>query len=522
LPNPPITGLDKFFSDQGYAIVKVDVRGTGASFGSRQGEYSPIEVMDAKDILDWIDAQAWSDGNVGSYGTSYEGTTAELLCATQHPTVKAVIPGWSDFDVYKSPVRPYGMLASGFIKKWGFYVRMLDRNNSLILRESILPVDEELLKSAIKEHKNNLKVYKWTKKGEYRNSRFGMYSYGECSPVYWEKQIEASNIPMLVLTSWLDAGTAEGTLQRLQYFSNNQKVLLMATNHGGWAHASPFVVSDSWVKPTPTPLRQAQAQLDFFDHHLKHQDKGVDDWDRIKYYTLGEEAYHETEVWPPLGVKNQLMYFGANGLLQTEKPTSTNRPSPSPDGADTYKVNFSTTTGKKNRWTTQMGGPVLNLDDRQEQDDKMLTYTTAPLEKDMTITGTPIIRLKISSTTQDGALFVYLEDVDENGQSRYITEGGLRLIHRGENSDSTSYNFHSFNEEDASFMEKDKIATVDFQLMPTSVMIKKGHSLRIAIGGADKHTFDRVPKRGRPVYTVYRGVEGVSSIEIPIMRVEGE
>lgn len=100
----PIASLrerDSLFLANDYILVKVDVRGTGASYGKRPGEYTPIEVKDAKYIVDWVVDQPWSDGSVGAYGTSYSGTTAELLCATGHKAVKAVIPGWSDFDIYQ-------------------------------------------------------------------------------------------------------------------------------------------------------------------------------------------------------------------------------------------------------------------------------------------------------------------------------------------------------------------------------------------------------------------------------------
>jgi putative CocE/NonD family hydrolase len=178
---PKLYGRSKYFSDNGYVIVVVDTRGSGASFGTRISEYSTQEVMDASKVIDWIISQSWSNGRIGSYGTSYTGTTAELLCATKHPAVKAVIPGWSDFDVYRSPVRPYGLLASSFIRKWGMYVRFLDRNRKLILRSSIYPVHKDSLKGALKDHKGNLKVYKATKENEYRSSSKGGFDYEKCS-----------------------------------------------------------------------------------------------------------------------------------------------------------------------------------------------------------------------------------------------------------------------------------------------------------------------------------------------------
>ncbi len=509
-PNSPFGDLDTYFSENGYAIVKVDTRGSGASFGTRLGEYTPVEVMDAKAIIDWVTSQPWCDGNIGSYGTSYEGTTAELLCATNHPAVKAVIPGWSDFDIYRSPVRPYGMLASGFIKKWSRYVWLLDHNNGLILRETVLPVNDSL-KYALKEHKQNPNIYKLTKNAPHRNSSTGLYDYIKCSPVAWKKQIEKSNVPMLVLTSWMDAGTAEGTLQRLSNFSNPQNVIMMATSHGGWSNASPFVVEDTLFFPDPKYDEQHKLQLDFLDHYLKGVVNDVEDWPLIRYMNMGEEKFKESDQWPVKGVSESNFYFQEENGLSENRPTDT-------IGFDDYKIDFSVTTGTENRWTTQMGGPVRHLNKRNEQDDKMLTYTTSPMKEDLQITGTPTITLNLSSTHKDGAIFVYLEDVDENGVSCYITEGGIRLIHREKQENTDAYNLHSFNKEDAEFMQPGVIDEVIFKFWPTSVLIQKGHSLRVAISGADKATFDRIPKHGKPIITIHRSNEGISFLTLPVVR----
>lgn len=511
---PKLYGLSKYFSDNGYVIVVVDTRGSGASFGTRVSEYSVQEVMDAGKVLDWIVAQPWSDGKIGSYGTSYTGTTAELLCATKHPALKAVIPGWSDFDVYRSPVRPYGLLASSFIKKWGFYVRLSDRNRKLFLRSSVYPVNEDSLKSALKEHKGNMKVYPATKENAFRTSNKGTFDYEVCSVVHWEKEIEASNVPMFVLVSWMDAGTAEGAIQRLEHFTNPQKLLIMSTAHGGWPNASPFSVKDTIVQPIPSYLAQNKMQLDFFDQYVKGIDKGVDKWPLVSYFNMGEEKLKETNVWPIPGTVETHFFFQEAGNLSAAKSTTT-------EGTDTYKVDFDVYTSEKNRWTTQMGGPVYHLNSRNEMDERMLVYTSAPVTEDVQITGTPSVTIELSSTHEDGAVFVYLEDVDEQGNSTYITEGGLRLIHRKEINDTTvTYNSHTFSEEDAMLMVPGKAETIKLTLWPTSVLIKKGHSIRVAIAGADKSTFDRIPEKGTPTLTIYRTSAGSSFITLPI--VEGQ
>lgn len=216
-PLPSLSELDRFFLRHGYAVVKVDARGSGASFGTRPVEYGPQEVRDGYDVVEWAVSQPWSDGTVGAYGTSYSGTTAELLAAVEHPAVKALVPGWSDFDPYASPIRPYGLVAE-FVEDWGRMVAAMDRNDASVLGARVKRVDADesgaMRDSAVAMHHGNPSVYESVMRAEYRDDVLADdITYGETGPIHWVDAIRRSNVPMLVLVSWLDAGTVEGTFQ---------------------------------------------------------------------------------------------------------------------------------------------------------------------------------------------------------------------------------------------------------------------------------------------------------------------
>lgn len=55
-----------WFLAAGYAVVAVDVRGTGASFGSWRAPWQPEERADSQEIVDWIVSQPWSNQQVGN------------------------------------------------------------------------------------------------------------------------------------------------------------------------------------------------------------------------------------------------------------------------------------------------------------------------------------------------------------------------------------------------------------------------------------------------------------------------
>ncbi len=516
-PNPPLRPVDLEFIQHGYVVVKVDARGSGASFGTRPAEYGPEEVRDGYDVVDWVIKQPWSDGKVGAYGTSYTGTTAELLAAANHPAVKAVIPGWSDFDSYPSPMRPYGLVARGLMKTWSDLVGAMDRNDGGVLGSTVRPVDEDrdgsLLRQALADHAKNPNVFDAGIRAEFRDDELGGGATWETiSPIHYKAEIERSKVPMLVFVSWLDAGTADGTLFRFRHFTNPQKVLVMAGMHGGRGHASPYVVGSEPLPPIPSEAEQFAMRRQFFDRYLKGTPNETDQWPALRFFNLGEEKFHDTDVWPPKGTTGQTWHLSKGGGIVTDAAATA--------GTDRYEVDPTVTTGKFNRWMAQMGEPIVGLDNRGETDARMLGYTSEPLAADLQIAGHPVVTLRLSSNRPDGAVLVYLEDVGPDGRSRYLTEGGLRLIHRKIVPNpyaATDLPYHSFARKDAKPMTPGKAEDITFQLWPIAALIRQGHRIRVAIAGADQDIFDPVPADGNATLSVVTGGTTGSRVSLPVV-----
>src|SRR3981189_3726493 len=77
-PSPNSYKYRDMFVPRGYAVVVVDARGTGASFGTRDSFRSPRERADYKAVADWIVAQPWSDGRVGRTGLCCAGAPGDI------------------------------------------------------------------------------------------------------------------------------------------------------------------------------------------------------------------------------------------------------------------------------------------------------------------------------------------------------------------------------------------------------------------------------------------------------------
>jgi hypothetical protein len=127
----------------------------------------------------------------------------------------------------------------------------------------------------------------------------------------------------------------------------------------------------------------------------------------------------------------------------------------------------------------------------------------------------------MASTTTDDAIHAYLEAMAPSGHVIYLDEGISRVIHRKE-VDPRGLPYeplgpaHSFLRADAEPMKPGEVATIRFSLLPTSVLLRKGHSIRIALAGADANLFQRYPTTDTPTWTVYREAERSSFLELPV------
>ena len=89
------------FANHDYACIRVDMRGSGSSDGILHDEYSDQEVNDGVAVIEWIAAQSWCDGNVGTIGISWGGITGMQLAQRAPEALKTIIVlGASDQRYY--------------------------------------------------------------------------------------------------------------------------------------------------------------------------------------------------------------------------------------------------------------------------------------------------------------------------------------------------------------------------------------------------------------------------------------
>ncbi|MGQ0540045.1 MAG: CocE/NonD family hydrolase [Gemmatimonadaceae bacterium] len=505
------------FVSSGYAYVVVDVRGTGASFGSRNIELGPVEVRDGYEIVDWIIRQSWSDGKVGATGVSYVGTTAELLLVNRHPAVKAIAPQFSLFDAYSDIALPAGIPNTWFTTTWQAAIAPMDRNElAEPARRYFIgnrPVDGDsgaaLLAEAIRNHAANQNIHENLRGIVFRDdTAMAGWILDDVSPHAKLADIRAAGAAIYNYSGWYDGAYPRSAALRFRAVRTaGSRLILGPWNHGGGSYNSPSLGTLASRFP------HTRALLRFFDHHLKGIDTGIASEPVVRYYTMGEERWKSAHTWPVPGTRMRSWYFASGNALSANTPRDA-------DAADAYRVDTTAGTGSRSRWNTLVGGGPVSYPDRGLEDRKLLTYTSEPLSADVEVTGHPVVRLFVNSTAGDGIFLVYLEEVDETDRVRYVTEGALRALHRKLSSDPAEYASlvpqRTYLRRDAMPLVPGQVAQLTFDLLPTSYLFRKGRRIRVAVAGTDRDHFPVIPA-SPPTLLVQRNRAFPSRIDLPVV-----
>jgi putative CocE/NonD family hydrolase len=491
---------------EGFAFVRVDARGTGASFGTWHRAWDDAQRDDLVEVVDWLVGQPWSDGSVGSYGTSYDGSTAHLLAATGHPAVRAVVPRFALYDSYADVAAPGGVPLDHFLENWAAINWTLDGHPDratvplvLPVAGSVRPVDADadgaLLAAAQAEHAGNWDL--WADVGRMlRREDVGPGAdLGNGTPFQRVEELRRAGVPMWLWSSWYDGAYAAAQLRQLADPTLDVRVTIGPFSHG----ASMTPLGDP-LQPhlTNQPLSE---QVRDIAGYLRRQLTGAGHDPSpaaLRYYRLGD-GWQESPVWPPAGSRLVRHALGGAGVLGEG------------GGSRSWTVDHEASTGTAaTRWHGLIGGGAVQYADRRTQDARLLVWEGPVLAEPLGITGTPVVHLDLTSSVEDLALHVYLEAVLPDGWVLYLTEGLLRASHRHLASATTTTSAGT-SRPDPGPLRVGEQEQLQWELLPISVLLPAGSRVRISLAGADSPLFRRIPATG----DVHLEVHGTSWVDLP-------
>lgn len=422
----------------GYALVRIDSRGAGASPGILD-PHSPREIDDLELCIGWAGTQAWSSGKVGMTGISYFASN-QWRVAARKPKHLAALCIWEGYsDRYRDAARHGGILCT-FSRNWAeMQVKTVQHGRGERGQRS--RVTGELVGGLRTLDDATLEANRYNFWPEMQRNELD-------GPVYRERSAEFGliEVPLLSAANWGGQGLhLRGNFEGFLGAGSKQKWLEV---HGGthWA----VYYTDSAVA----------MQLRFFNHFLKNDANGWEQVPPVRLQVRHIDRFEERfeDCWPLKRTQWTKFYLHADGTLQGKPPST--------PAALKYEA---------------LG--------------KGLRFTSAPFEVETEITGPSAAKLKLSSATADADVFLVLHLIDPSGKevtfqgaldpNTPIGQGWLRASHRKlDPIRSRPYRpFHTHDEKQP--LVANAAVDLDVEILPTCIVVPVGYRLAMSVLGRD-------------------------------------
>ncbi len=538
----------KYFARRGYVCAIQDVRGRFES----EGEWYAFakEAPDGCDTIEWLAAQPWSDGKVGTMGGSYAGSDQSAAATLNPPHLSTMIVAVGASNYYHSSMRQNGAAEQRF-QIYAFRMAATSKEAAAdpILKAAI----EDAFENRMPQIVDNLPL----KKGATPLSRLPSYEQWATDIVahadyddYWKQRgyaiseyyDEHADVPTLYLGGWYDSyarNTCESYVKLSKIKKTPQRLLMGPWTHGGWE----ATFSGDVDFGTESHVDYNSLRLAWFDHYLKGMSTEVADWPPVRIFTMGSgrvrrddngRMFHggfwrDESGWPPPDVRPTSYFLRADGGLSTTPPDGPDTPSSfSYDPTDPVPT---------------MGGGISAADsimlpgafDQRGRPDfhgcadteplsargDVLSFQTDPLDAPVEITGPVEMRLWAASSAVDTDFTAKLVDVVPpsadypDGLAINVTDSIIRARYRD-------------GWDTASLMEPGRAYEFVFELYPTSNVFRQGHRIRLDVSSSNWPRFDANPNTGGPLgvhgsygvadQTVYHDRGRASHVILPVRR----
>jgi len=286
---------------QGYAYVRVDLRGTGESEGVMTDEYTEIELQDGCDVIAWIADQPWCDGGVGIVGISWGGFNGLQLAALRPPALKAVVSICSSDDRYADDVHYMGGTMLCDQLSWA----------SVMFGINTLPPDPE--------HVGDRWRAMWADRLDGSGLWIGNWMEHQTRDAFWKhgsvcESFEDITVPVYAVSGWAD-GYCRTVFRLVENLKSPVKGLV-----GPWAHRYPHVGA-----PGPA-IDWRTEETRWWDHWLKGAETGIMDEPPLRVFSQDHAAprtrYERRDgkwitepTWPSPNVTRTGFSLGADGRL---------------------------------------------------------------------------------------------------------------------------------------------------------------------------------------------------------------
>ncbi len=393
-----------YFAAQGFAAIRVDMRGSGESEGLCHDEYTTQELSDAVEVIDWMSRQDWCSGSVGMMGKSWGGFNCLQVAALQPPALKAVVTVCSTDDRFGDDIHYMGGALLNDNLWWG----------AIMLAYQSRPLDSRFAGTSWREQ--------WLKRLDAMPLWPALWMEHPTRDAYWKhgsvnEDFAAIKVPVLAFGGWADAYT-NAVPRLLEGLTVPRRGII-----GPWAHIYP-------QDGTPTPaIGFLDEACNWWSRWLEGIDNGAEKQPMMIAYIEDNRPPTTTlmaspgrfvaePVWPSATIRAEVWSLG-RGVLEKAyvAPEVLQIRSPAYTGA------------ASGEWMGAGCASEMPADQRLD-DGFSLCFDSGPLEADLDMLGFAVVELELASDLPTAQIAIRLNDVSPDGASLRVSYMVRNLAHQ--------------------------------------------------------------------------------------------
>jgi predicted acyl esterase len=468
-PNGPVNGIAVLANLMGFAVVDVNMRGTGCSGGAFDF-FEPLQNLDGYDVIETIAHQPWVLGHkVGMMGISYGGISQLFTAQLQPPDLEAIAP-LSVIDATASTLYPGGILNTGFAVAWA---QQRQQEAEPAGPNSGQPYAYQRIQQGDQTCADNQALHGEAADLMAKIQANSLYNPPVADPLDPVTFVNKIKVPTFLVCQWEDEQTGGHCPDLAQHFTGTKLKWFTFTNgahidsldpytYNRWydflelfvAHQAPIVnqaatraaapviyqsamglpQSDVVTLP-PDPIQteptyqSALAAFEalpevrvLFDNGAGQSPTGTAS--PGDPYPAFEQSFSKL---PIPGRTARTWYFGPGGTLADAPPATAGSDTYTSDATALPATDYSSNTGAGGLWGN---ASQWEWNWQHNSSGTAVSYTSAPLGADTAVIGGGAVHLWLESSTPDVDLQATVSEVRPDGNETFVQNGWLRASER--------------------------------------------------------------------------------------------
>lgn len=457
--------------ERGYVVVLQDVRGRYASEGIFDAYRN--EGADGYDTIEWAAKQAWSNGDVGTYGLSYPGAVQWLAAMQSPPHLKAMVPAMT-FSTPRNFFYMNGVFDLSWLP-WVYFNIAPDARMRLGITGATS--DSEVADAWEREGEDILSFRPLADLPFLRREAPFYFEWLKHPPTdnWWDwaeirGRYQSTDAAVLNLSGWFDeAYGPEGAV--------TNHLGITASRENGVARS--HLILGPWKHGVASTKRERLGERDFgpqsaidydaellrfFDHYLRNEDDTFSTEPAIRYFMMGANEWRTSDSWPPPDAEDEILCLATaaeNGVLDD-------------CGSETTTAESSFTADPAHPVVDTFANFEVNDYQALATRDDVLVFDTPPLGEALSIAGNATARMFVSCDCVDFDLWVRLLDVYPDGRA-------INLMSPGADLQRMSYRD---SEQDPQLLTPGEIYEVAIDRLISANRFEAGHRVRIQVSAS--------------------------------------